>query len=604
MKLRHIKTWLIVCLLSLSQPIPAASADEVRIGVLAKRGYEKSLEKWGATAEYLNQHLPDHRFEIVPMRFDDIQVIVKNRLVDFVIVNPGIYVDLSVKYGVTRILTLINELSDDVSITKFGSVIFTSSANKDVKHLEDLKNQRVSAVHSTSLGGWIMALRELKNAGVETWDLASLSFLNTHDAVVNAVVDRETDIGIVRTDTLERMALEGKLDLHQVHIINPKRYNLFPYAISTPLYPEWPFSQLQHTPQQLAREVTIALLKLSASHKAAQKAQIRGWTIPENYQPTEYLLKQLELPPFDTPLKQRLSDSFKQYWYFYLPATLMLLFLAFLSVRIMRLNRSLNEHKQNLLESQKAQIATFEQAAVGLAHISPTGQLFNMNQRLCTITGHTSETLQHTNLMDLTLSEDIALVTDAFDTLRLRKQSNAAVQFRLRCADGTLKWCQLTLSCEASCDIENTYLVAVIDDIDQYKKLEEEKQTAEHQKNLILKLAGDGVIGLDSEGRHTFVNPAATEILGYPIDEMVQQDSHRLWHHSHPDGSSYPETDCPILNVLNQGEIYHSKHDTFWRKDGSPVDVEFICTPIHMDEEVTGAVIVFRPVDYIAQPTE
>ncbi|MCU7806786.1 MAG: PhnD/SsuA/transferrin family substrate-binding protein [Candidatus Thiodiazotropha sp. (ex Semelilucina semeliformis)] len=602
MKLHFITNHIIGCILflalcCLAATHAAAETDEVHIGVLAKRGYEKSLEKWDATADYLNQSLPGHRFKIVPMRFDDIQVIVKNKMVDFIIVNPGIYVDLSAKYGVRRILTLVNELSDEASITQFGSVIFTLKANPNITQLSDLQDKRLSAVHQTSLGGWIMALREIDKAGIEKWDLASLSFLNTHDAVVNAVINQETDIGIVRTDTLERMSTEGKLDIEQIRIVSPMKYDGFPYATSTPLYPEWPFAQLAHTSQQLAKDVTVALLKLRPDHKAAKQAHIKGWTIPENYQPTQNLLKQLELPPFDKSLKQSLTESIHQYWHLYLPVMLMLLFLTALSFRIIRLNRSLGEHKRTLKQSQEAQIATFEQAAVGLAHVSPSGQLFNMNQRLCAITGYTSNALQHTNLMDLILKDDIALITETFDLLRLKKQDDVATQFRIRCEDGSLKWCQLTLSCNHSCDTDEKYLVAVIDDIDQYKKLEEEKQQAEHQTALILRVAGDGILGLDSEGKHTFVNPAAADILGYQIDEMIQKNSHSLWHHSHTDGSSYPESDCPIMKVLRHGETCQSSHDIFWHKDGSAITVEFIGTPIYMDEQITGAVVVFRPTE-------
>ncbi len=604
MNIRHLRIWIFSLLLILGQSLATASADEVRIGVLAKRGYEKSLQKWEDTASYLNNALPQHQFKIVPMRFDDIQVIVKNRLVDFVIVNPGIYVDLSVKYGVTRILTLVNELSEKVSITKFGSVIFTTVTNHEINNLVDLKNRRLSAVHPTSLGGWIMALREMKNAGVETWDLASLSYLNTHDAVVNAVLSREADAGVVRTDTLERMAREGKLDIDQIRIINPEQYDLFPYAISTPLYPEWPFAQLPHTPQQLAKDVTIALLKLPPDHAAAKNAHIRGWTIPENYQPTENLLKQLELPPFDTEIKEQLIESFKLYWYLFLPGILMLLFLALLSVRIVRLNRSLSEHKHNLKQSELAQIATFEQAAVGLAHVSPSGQIFNMNQRLCTITGHSKNALLHTNLMELILREDIATVTNAFDTVKPGKASSAVVRFRLRRADNTLNWCQLTLSSETTSDINSNFLIAVIDDIDYYKRLEEEKLSAENQKKLILNLAEDGIIGLDSEDKHTFINPAALQILGYTIDEMIQQESHCIWHHNNLSGNDQQKDNCAILNVLKTGEVYHTESDVFWHKDGTAIEVEYICTPINMGETITGAVIVFRPIESILTSAE
>lgn len=572
-----------------------ASAEEVRIGVLAKRGYDKSLEKWNATAEYLNQSLPQHRFRIVPMKFDDIPVIVKNQLVDFVIVNPDIYVNLSVKYGVQRILTLINDLSNNTSSTKFGSVIFSLKSSNNIEYLSDLANRRVAAVHHTSFGGWIMALRELHNAGIETWDLASLSFLGTHDAVVEAVLQHEADIGIVRTDILERMAQEGKVALDQLRIIDPRAHDGFPYAVSTPLYPEWPFSQLPHTPQQLAKEVSIALLQLPANHPAARQAQIKGWTTPENYQAVRDLLILLKLPPFNKPLGQRFSQSLQDYWYWYLPVTLALLFLVGMSLRIVRLNRSLSEHKRNLKQSQEAQIATFEQAAVGLAHITPSGKLLNMNSKLSEISGRSRQTLKQINLKDMVYREDLVQITRAFNQLRHAQLQNTVIQFRLLCAGGAMKWCQLSLSRKPDSAQDETYFIAVIDDISRHKALEDENQQVQHQTELILNMAGEGIIGLDSEGKHTFVNPTAASMLGYDVAEMLHMSSHQLWHHSYRDGSPYPPDTCPITSVFKHGHIQRCDNETFWRKDGSAIQVDCVSSPIQIEGEIKGVVVMFRP---------
>ena len=46
--------------------------ETIRIGVLAKRGKEQCLEQWGPTADYLSENLPDHKFIIVPLDFDQV----------------------------------------------------------------------------------------------------------------------------------------------------------------------------------------------------------------------------------------------------------------------------------------------------------------------------------------------------------------------------------------------------------------------------------------------------------------------------------------------------------------------------------------------------
>ncbi|MES9992076.1 MAG: PhnD/SsuA/transferrin family substrate-binding protein [Candidatus Thiodiazotropha sp.] len=571
-----------------------ADTAEIRIGVLAKRGPEKSLERWSATADYLNATLPEYRFKIVPMAFDDIQILVKNQMVDFVIVNPGIYVNLSVKYGVRRVLTLVNKLSNESQVSRFGSVIFTLWDRQNIQDLNDLKNQRVAAVHSTSLGGWIMARRELRVAGIEKWDFASLLFLNTHDAVVNAVLKREAEVGIVRTDTLERMAQEGKLELRDLRTVSPKIHENFPYAISTPLYPEWPFSQLPHTSLEVAREVAVALLELPPDHPATRNARIHGWTIPENYQTVHDLLSLLEMPPYNKRLKDKLADSVTDIWHWYLLGAVVLSILILLIARLARLNRSLTVHKQNLEESERAQITIFNEAAVGLAHISLNGRITRLNHRLSEIVALSPQQIMDINLKDLLFSDDVQACTRAFDKLRNREKSSISTQLRLVCANGATKWIQLSLSIVPKHADDKNLLVAVIDDIDQYKKIEMESLRTKQEKELILDSAGDGILGIDNEANHIFVNPAAANMLGYTIDELLEKNCHTIWHHSKGDGSSYPLSECPITSVLKHGLTHRAEQETIWHKNGKPLQVDYISTPIKEGEHVVGAVVVFH----------
>ena len=101
---------IILTIIALFQFSYAQNKVDVKIGVLAKRGVDNALQQWKPTAEYLNRYYTKYNFIIVPMKFDQISMIVSNSLVDFVIVNSSIYVDLSVKYGINRIATLKNQV--------------------------------------------------------------------------------------------------------------------------------------------------------------------------------------------------------------------------------------------------------------------------------------------------------------------------------------------------------------------------------------------------------------------------------------------------------------------------------------------------------------
>src|SRR5688572_2317747 len=116
------------------------------------------------------------------------------------------------------------------------------------------------------------------------------------------------------------------------------------------------------------------------------------------------------------------------------------------------------------------------------------------------------------------------------------------------------------------------------------------------ENQLILRAAGEGIYGVNSEGKTTFVNPAAERMLGWTADELVGRDIHSIVHHTHHDGRHYPHEDCPIYAAFRDGAVHKVDGEVFWRKDGHPVWVEYTSTPIRDRGIVVGAVIVFHDV--------
>jgi len=124
----------------------------------------------------------------------------------------------------------------------------------------------------------------------------------------------------------------------------------------------------------------------------------------------------------------------------------------------------------------------------------------------------------------------------------------------------------------------------------------EELQQLKIRYQLILNSAGEGVYGLDAEGKTTFVNEAATRILGWRAEDVLGVPLHDIHHHSYPDGSHYPREDCPIYAAISDGQVHTVDSEVFWRTDGSCVPVEYTSTPIVEGGIVTGAVVVFRDI--------
>jgi PAS domain S-box-containing protein len=116
------------------------------------------------------------------------------------------------------------------------------------------------------------------------------------------------------------------------------------------------------------------------------------------------------------------------------------------------------------------------------------------------------------------------------------------------------------------------------------------------RQRLILDAAGEGIYGLDANGLTTFVNDAATRILGWRAEDVIGQPLHDIHHHSHADGRPYPREQCPIYRAIRDGLVHRADNEVFWRTDGSSLAVEYTSTPILEDGEITGAVVVFRDI--------
>lgn len=341
---------LLLCLVCWAAVAAGQSEQPIKIGVLGNSGKEAALATWTPLADYLSQALKK-RFVIEVLDFATLYPAVSDGKVDFVIANTGQYVEMEVLYGVTRLATT-NSSGPDGDFAKFGGVVFTRTDNKTIHTLKDLRGRRVVAVDKTSFGGWLVHLREFTAVGLDTADFAELKFSGTHPAVVLAVLKGEAEAGLVRTDTLERMAQEGKLDLQQIKIINDLRLRSdvaansvgnFPYKVSTRLYPEWPFAKLRHTEDKLAHQVAAALMNMPAGDAAARAAKSAGWTIPGDYTSVHDLYRELKLGPYRDLGKFSLQDVLKKYWPVLLLSVLLMIVLTGATVFVVRANRQLGK---------------------------------------------------------------------------------------------------------------------------------------------------------------------------------------------------------------------------------------------------------------------
>jgi len=106
----------------------------------------------------------------------------------------------------------------------------------------------------------------------------------------------------------------------------------------------------------------------------------------------------------------------------------------------------------------------------------------------------------------------------------------------------------------------------------------------------------EGVYVQDHEGLLTYMNAAATRLLGFSQDELIGKSMHETVHFQHVDGSAFPAEDCGLLHSQAEGRTLRSVEDAFTRKNGEIFPAAYSAAPMRIGADEKGLVVVFRDV--------
>jgi len=169
-------------------------------------------------------------------------------------------------------------------------------------------------------------------------------------------------------------------------------------------------------------------------------------------------------------------------------------------------------------------------------------------------------------------------------------------EFRARHKNGT--WRNLeVLRANRMSDPAVRAIVGNVRDVTGRRQAQQELDDLRRRYELILNSITDGVYGLDLAGNVVFENPAGAAMLGWRPAELIGRSGHQMVHHSRADGSPRPESECPTHWTLADGGVRFNEDDVFWRKDGTPIRVQYTAAPM-VDEQgrIAGVVVTFRDI--------
>jgi PAS domain S-box-containing protein len=554
----------------------------VRLGVLANRGKGICRLEWNATANYLATQLSPRRFEIVPLDFEEVQNAAEQRSVEFLLVNPSMYVALEYHGLVYRIATFLQpSVKGESPPPVFGGVIFSRADRNDIRELRDFVGKRFAAVSPNSMGGWHAAWREFERAGIHPpKDFALLVFSGTHDTVVEAVRSGQVDGGTVRSTQLERMALEGAIELKDFRILpspSPPSSE-YPFLLSTRLYPEWPFAAVKGTDLELGKLVASALLRMEAGDMAAKAARGAGWAIPQDYTSLHECLRELQLPPYEYYGKVTPAQAVAQYWGFILSALGVAVTILGLTFMTWRRGARLKNSLIALRANAEKMDSIFRAAPTGIG-VTVDRTIWEANDRLCQMTGYTQEELVGRNARLLYPSDD------EYDYVGREKYKEIAEK-----GTGTLETCWrrkngdlinvLLSSTPIHPDEHSLGITFSALDITSRKRVEEELRKEEHKYRALFEGANDGIF---LHGPQGFVdcNEKGARMYGLKREELIGRSPAELCPERQSDGRLSSQVAAEKIELAFNGEP-QSFEWQYLRADGVPFDAEITLNRVEM----------------------
>lgn len=240
-------------------------------------------------------------------------------------------------------------------------------------------------------------------------------------------------------------------------------------------------------------------------------------------------------------------------------------------------------------ETEERFRATFEQAAVGMAHVAPDGRWLRVNDRLCEIVGYTSEELRSgMTFGDITHPDDLEAELEQAGRLLAGEIDTYSDEKRYLHKGGGVVWIDLTVSLVRDGSGDPKYFISVIEDISRRKKSEWALQKSEGRFQALVQNSLDFIMLCDPDKSIRYVSPSVKDVLGYEPEEMLGTLVPE-YIHPHDYAAAAQDLERVLVDPFVRAEPVRYR-----RRDGTYAHLEGVFSNKISDASVRGVVYNMR----------
>ena len=357
----------------------AAQPMTLKIGVLATLSVAQENTRWQVLADYLNGALANVEVSVHAYDFKGMEQAILSHNLDIIITDPAEYLLYAHRIGLSPPIATLVENNNGKPLQGFGGTILVRNERADLKTLEDLRNRLIATAGQESLGGYQMQAYELAKKNIHLpKDAAVIVTGLPYENMLQALLDNNVDAAFVRSGMMEAWLREGKIKPGELRVINQVAYPGYPYALSTPIYPNWPVAAMPQLDLELAERFAAAMLLMPE----AASLGIHGFTLAYNYEPVREITLALKLPPYDKEPPVTVAEIWQDYRLIIITAIVGFAFVGVLFVLLLiysaRLRKSTMESEHNALrmERERTRLRTLLNALPDMVWLKNTKGFF------------------------------------------------------------------------------------------------------------------------------------------------------------------------------------------------------------------------------------